>query len=161
MWFLETFLILILFADMELAETVKKDLLQTQNVDTQFYNYLDSVIRSETELPPDWSSMVHGTRQTCKQCLTMAMLYNIWRRCILHYHTTLSLSRAPIILEIRQGQNQRSKHFLWNFYFISNQRSSHPITGSVMTANKKWAEKWHISCQSYFCIQPSKTVLAS
>ena len=28
--------------------------------------------------------------------------------------------------------------------------------------NKKWAEeKWHISCQSYFWIQPSKTVLAS
>ena len=83
---------------MELAETVKKDLLQTQNVDTQFDNYLDSVIRSETELPPDWSSMVHGTRQTCKQCLTMAMLYNIWTRCILHYTITLSLSRAPILL---------------------------------------------------------------
>ena len=28
-------------------------------------------------------------------------------------------------------------------------------------AIKKWAEQWHISSQSYFWIQPSKTVLAS
>ena len=80
---------------MELAETVKKDLLQTQNVDTQFDNYLDSVIRSETELPPDWSSMVHGTRQTCKQwqCCTIfgegayytITLHSLYREHLLYW----------------------------------------------------------------------------